>query len=326
MPTALITGITGQDGSYLAELLLEKGYRVVGLVRRSSSGTPERLRHLLGRIELAPGDLLDLPSLITTLEATRPDEVYNLAAQSFVPASWQQPLLTQDVTAMGVTRLLEAIRLVNRKIRFFQASSSEMFGDARQTPQNESTPFCPRHPYGISKLFAHWMTLNYRHKYDIFAVSGISYNHESPRRGTEFVSRKITRTAAKIKLGLASELRLGSLDSRRDWGFAGDFVRGMWLMLNRSQAEDFVLATGVLHSVQDVVEAAFSRVGLEWREYVRQDEQFSRAPEVNELRGDATRARERLAWEPRVDFKSMIEMMVDADLEDLARPQILKIS
>ncbi len=312
--TALITGVTGQDGSYLAEFLLSKGYRVVGMVRRSSTENFSRISHI-ENLELVQGDLLDQLSLISLLKSIEPDEVYNLAAQSFVPTSWDQPVLTGEFTALGVTRVLEAIRLVNPKIRFYQASSSEMFGKVRETPQTELTPFHPRSPYGVAKCYGHYITMNYRESYDIFAVSGILFNHESPRRGLEFVTHKITDGAAQIKQGLTDELRLGNLDAKRDWGFAGDYVKAMWMMLQHDTPEDFVVSTGVAHSVQDCVEVAFNHVGLDWTKHVVIDERFKRPAEVDLLIGDYKKARETLGWEPEVSFEEMIKMMVDADVE-----------
>mgnify|MGYP001188505358 FL=1 len=312
---AIITGITGQDGSYLAELLLEKGYEVVGVTRRLSTPNTGRIEHLLGRIELRPADLLDQLSLMKVVDEVRPHEFYNLAAMSFVPASWDQPLLTGEFNAQGVTRVLEAIRRIDTSIRLYQASSSEMYGKVRETPQTEDTPFYPRSPYGVSKVFAHYITVNYRESYDLFAASGILFNHESPRRGLEFVTRKITDGVARIKLGLAQHLSLGNLDAHRDWGFAGDYVRAMWSMLQQETPGDFVIATGVSHSVQDLVQTAFSHVGLEWQEYVRTDPRFLRPAEVDHLIGDSSRARAELGWQPNVDFKTLITMMVDADLE-----------
>jgi len=322
MKTALITGITGQDGSYLAELLLEKGYKVYGLVRRSSTVTFERIQHIQDRVELLSGDLTDQNSLYYALEQSNPDEVYNLAAQSFVQTSWTQPVLTGDVTALGVTRMLEAIRIFNQKIRFYQASSSEMFGKVQEVPQVESTPFYPRSPYGVAKVFGHWATVNYRESYGIFAVSGILFNHESPRRGLEFVTRKVTDGAARIKHGLADKLHLGNLDSRRDWGFAGDYVKAMWLMLQQDEPRDYVVATGETQSVQDLVSAAFEHAGLDWREHVVLDERFVRPAEVDLLIGDPALARQELGWSPEVDFGQLVRMMVDADLERVAaRPR-----
>ncbi len=314
MRTALITGITGQDGSYLAELLLEKGYRVFGVVRRSSTESFERIAHIKDRLELVQADLLDQYSLIEAVRTTLPDEVYNLAAQSFVPTSWQQPVLTGEFTALGVTRMLEAVRMVNPKIRFYQASSSEMFGKVRETPQNENTPFHPRSPYGVAKVYGHYITVNYRESYNLFAVSGILFNHESARRGLEFVTRKVSDGVARIKLGLASELRMGNLEARRDWGFAGDYVEAMWRMLQQETPEDYVVATGETHSVRELVEVAFAHVGLDWQQYVVQDPAFYRPAEVDLLVGDAAKARRQLGWEPKVSFQQLIGMMVDADL------------
>jgi GDPmannose 4,6-dehydratase len=316
--TALITGITGQDGSYLAELLLDKGYRVVGMTRRSSTSTNERILHLGDRIDLLQGDLLDQASLVEALRVAQPTEVYNLAAQSFVPTSWNQPVLTGEFTALGVTRMLEAVRQVDRSIRYYQASSSEMFGKVRQVPQNESTPFYPRSPYGVAKAYGHFLTVNYRESYGLYASSGILFNHESPRRGLEFVSRKVTDGAARIALGMATELRLGNLEAQRDWGFAGDYVEAMWLMLQQPEASDFVIATGQAHSVRDLCEIAFARAGLEYRDHVVIDPTLFRPAEVDHLRGDPSRAREVLGWQPKVDFQAMIEMMVDADLARLS--------
>ena len=315
--TALFTGVTGQDGSYLAELLLDKGYRVVGMTRRTSVATDERIAHLLDRIELVQGDLLDQASLVSALAGTSPDEVYNLAAQSFVPTSWNQPVLTGEFTALGVTRILEAIRQVDPRIRFYQASSSEMFGRVRDVPQTEATPFHPRSPYGVAKAYGHFLTVNYRESYGMFAVSGILFNHESPRRGLEFVTRKITHGVARIALGQTTELRLGNLDARRDWGFAGDYVRAMWAMLQQPDPEDFVVATGVDHSVRDVCRVAFERAGLDYERHVVIDPALLRPAEVDHLLGDASRARARLGWQPEVGFEELIGMMVDADLERL---------
>lgn len=312
---ALITGVSGQDGSYLAEFLLEQGYRVFGMVRRSSEEKCERIAHLKDKIELVQGDLLDQFSLISVLQETKPSEVYNLAAQSFVPTSWKQPVLTSEFTAVGVTRLLEAIRFVDRNIRFYQASSSEMYGKVRETPQSELTPFYPRSPYGVAKVYGHYITVNYRESYGLFAVSGILFNHESPRRGLEFVTRKVTDGVAQIKLGLADELRLGNLDAQRDWGFAGDYVKAMWLMLQQSKPDDYVIATGEMHSVRELVQVAFSHVGLDWEQYVKIDKAFIRPAEVDLLVGDCRKAKEELGWEPSVSFEQMIKMMVDADLE-----------
>ncbi len=314
MPTALITGITGQDGSYLAEFLLEKGYRVVGLIRHSSDPTYQRLQHILDKIELVQGDLHDLGSLVNVIQEYRPDEVYNLAAQSFVPTSWSQPLLTAEVNSLGVTRLLEAIRRVKPEARFYQASSSEMFGKVREVPQRETTPFHPRSPYAVSKVYAHWITVNYRESYDMFAVSGILFNHESPRRGLEFVTRKVTHGVAKIKLGLADELRLGNLEAKRDWGFAGDYVRAMWLMLQQDEPDDFVVGSEHTHSVRELCEVAFGYVGLDYRDFVVQDPRFYRPAEVDILIADATKAHQKLNWYPEVSFEEMIQMMVENDL------------
>ncbi len=316
---ALITGITGQDGSYLAELLLDKGYEVYGVVRRASSTNYWRIEHLLDRIHLRPGDLLDQLSLIKVIDEVRPQELYNLAAMSFVPASWDQPLLTGEFNAQGVTRALEAVRQVDPSIRLYQASSSEMFGKVREVPQTELTPFYPRSPYGVSKVFAHYITVNYRESYDLFAVSGILFNHESPRRGLEFVTRKVTDAAARIKLGIADSLALGNLDAHRDWGFAGDYVRAMWLMLQQERADDYVISTGESHSVQELVQVAFDQVGLEWQKYVRLDPKFLRPAEVDHLIGDSSKARTALGWKPEVDFSSLVRMMVDADLARLSR-------
>ena len=315
---ALITGITGQDGSYLAELLLEKDYEVFGLVRRSSTVNFERIGHLQDQIELISGDLLDQKSLVSALQTARPQEVYNLGAQSFVPVSWEQPMLTGEVTGLGVTRLLEAIRACDENIRFYQASTSELFGKAQETPQNEQTAFYPRSPYGVSKLYAHWITINYRESYGLFACTGILFNHESPRRGREFVTRKITHGVARIKHGLDQELRLGNLDSRRDWGYAGDFVRAMWMMLQQDEPDDYVVATGTSRTIGEFCEVAFAHVGLDWRQYVVVDERFLRPAEVYTLLGDATKAREKLGWEPEVGFEEMVRQMVDWDLEQVA--------
>jgi GDPmannose 4,6-dehydratase len=313
-PTALITGITGQDGSYLAEFLLEKGYRVVGMTRRSSVMNDERIAHLTGQLELVQGDVLDQASLVSALQAAQPSEVYNLAAQSFVPTSWNQPVLTGEFTGLGVTRMLEAVRQVDQSIRFYQASSSEMFGKVREVPQTEMTPFHPRSPYGVAKAYGHFLTVNYRESYGIFAVSGILFNHESPRRGLEFVSRKVTDGAARIALGLASELPMGNLDAERDWGFAGDYVRAMWLMLQRDEPSDYVIATGVAHSVRDLCRVAFARVGLDYERYVSVEPSLYRPAEVDHLLGDASRARVDLGWTPTVSFQEMIVSMVDADM------------
>lgn len=312
---ALITGITGQDGSYLAEFLLEKGYDVYGVVRRSSTETSERISHIKDRVTLVHADLTDQVSVIDVVTETRPHEVYNLAAQSFVPTSWKQPILTGDVTALGVTRVLEAIRLVDRSIRFYQASSSEMFGLVQETPQTEKTPLYPRSPYGVAKVYGHWITINYRESYDLFAVSGILFNHESPRRGLEFVTRKITDGVARIKLGVAQELRLGNLEAKRDWGYARDYVRAMWLMLQQATPVDFVISSGLTHSVQQFCEVAFAHVGLDWRKHVVSDPKFYRPAEVNVLLGDAGKARRELGWVPEVSFDELARLMVDADLE-----------
>ena len=318
MPTAIITGITGQDGSYLAEFLLAKGYEVIGMVRRSSTVTFQRIKQIQDDITIIQGDLHDQSSLVDVIERYRPQEVYNLAAQSFVPTSWNQPVLTGEVTALGVTRLLEAIRLINPETRFYQASSSEMFGKVREVPQSESTPFYPRSPYGVAKVYAHWITVNYRESYDLFAVSGLLFNHGSPRRGLEFVERKICHGVARIKLGLTDELRLGNLDSRRDWGFAGDYVEAMWLMLQRDGAEDYVIGTGVTHSVRELCELAFSHVGLDYKDYVVQDPQFYRPAEVDLLVADPSKAIKDLNWEPKIGFDGLVQMMVDEDLKFLA--------
>ena len=317
MKTALITGITGQDGSYLAELLLEKGYRVVGMVRRASTENFERIAHLRERVDLRQADLLDQLSLIDLLRAVTPDEIYNLAAQSFVPTSWQQPVLTAEFDAVGVTRLLEAVRLVAPGARFYQASSSEMFGQVRETPQRETTPFYPRSPYGVAKAYGHFITVNYRESYGLYACSGILFNHESPRRGREFVTRKVSDGAARVKLGLAQELRLGNLGARRDWGFAGDYVEAMWRMLQQPKADDYVVATGESHTVRELVEIAFGAVGLDWREWVHEDPALLRPAEVERLVGDASKARRVLGWAPRVSFRELVETMVRADLERL---------
>jgi len=317
--TALITGITGQDGSYLAEFLLEKGYRVVGMVRRSSGDQFERIAHLQERIDLREGDLLDQLSLITLLHDVEPNEVYNLAAQSFVPTSWAQPILTSEATALGVTRMLEAIRVVNRSIRFYQASSSEMFGKVRESPQSETTPFYPRSPYGVAKVYGHDITVNYRESYGLFACSGILFNHESPRRGLEFVTRKVAHGVAAIKLGLATELRLGNLQARRDWGFAGDYVEAMWRMLQQETPDDYVVATGTSHSVEDLVRVAFDVVGLRWQDHVRIDPELLRPAEVDHLVGNASKAERVFGWRPQVGFGALVEMMVRADLDRLGR-------
>ena len=318
MPVALITGITGQDGSYLAEFLLSKGYDVIGMVRRSSTVTFQRIHQIQDNITIIQGDLHDQSSLVDLVERYHPEEVYNLAAQSFVPTSWNQPVLTGEVTALGVTRMLEAIRLVNPETRFYQASSSEMFGKVREVPQNENTPFYPRSPYGVAKVYAHWITVNYRESCDLFAVSGILFNHESPRRGLEFVTRKITYGVARIKLGLTKELRLGNLESRRDWGFAGDYVEAMWMMLQRGEPEDFVIGTGETHSVRELCHLAFSHVGLDYEEFVVQDPRFYRPAEVDLLVADPGQAIEQLGWQPKIKFEELIQRMVDADLKRLA--------
>ncbi|HAJ38707.1 MAG TPA: GDP-mannose 4,6-dehydratase [Chloroflexi bacterium] len=321
MPTALITGVTGQDGSYLAELLLEKGYTVIGMVRRTSTINFDRINHIQDKIEVVQGDLLDQMSLIGILHDYRPDEVYNLAAQSFVPTSFTQPVLTGEFTALGVTRMLEAIRIVDPQIRFYQASSSEMFGKVVEVPQRETTPFYPRSPYGVAKVYGHWITVNYRESYNIFGCSGILFNHESPRRGLEFVTHKITHTAARIKLGMAKELRLGNLEARRDWGYAGDYVRAMWLMLQQNEPDDYVVATGETHSVQEFVEEAFGYLDLDWRQYVVQDSRYYRPAEVDLLVGNPAKAGAKLGWEPAVDFRQLVRIMVDADMEQLQKGQ-----
>jgi len=313
--TALITGITGQDGSYLAEFLLEKGYRVVGMVRRTSTINFDRLQHFQDDIEIVQGDLLDQMSLVDILQDVQPDEVYNLAAQSFVPTSWKQPVLTGEFTALGVTRVLDAIRIVNPQIKFYQASSSEMFGKVQEVPQTEATPFYPRSPYGVAKVYGHWITINYRESYDLFACSGILFNHESPRRGIEFVTHKVTHAAARIKLGLQKEVRLGNLDSRRDWGYAGDYVRAMWLMLQQDKPVDYVISTGETHSVKELCQTAFGHVGLNWEDHVVVDQKFYRPAEVDLLIGNPTKAKAELGWEPTISFEALIQMMVDADLK-----------
>jgi GDPmannose 4,6-dehydratase len=318
---ALVTGITGQDGSYLAELLLQEGYEVHGMVRRSSSDRFERIQHLTDRITLHQADLLDQLSIVGTLEEIRPQQIYNLAAQSFVPTSWKQPLLTGEFTALGVTRMLEAIRYVDPSIRFYQASSSEMFGKVLSSPQDERTPFYPRSPYGVAKVYGHFITVNYRESYSLFAVSGILFNHESPRRGLEFVTRKVTHAAAAISLGLASELRLGNLAARRDWGFAGDYVKAMWLMLRQDSPDDYVIGTGETHSVRDLVEIAFSYLDLDWRDHVVEDPALLRPAEVEHLCADASKARRNLGWRPKVSFEELIHMMVDADVQALSSSQ-----
>lgn len=315
---AFITGITGQDGSYLAELLLGKGYKVYGMVRRASVEKFERIAHIMDRIELIQGDLLDQYSLISALKKAQPTEVYNLAAQSFVPTSWAQPVLTSEFTAIGVTRMLESIRLVDPKIRFYQASSSEMYGKVLETPQTENTPFYPRSPYGVAKVYGHYITVNYRESYDLFAVSGILFNHESPRRGLEFVTRKVTDGVARIKRGLSSELRLGNLDARRDWGFAGDYVEAMWLMLQQDTPDDYVIATGETHTVKELVQVAFDHAGLDWEKYVKLDPAFIRPAEVDLLIGDPAKAKKQLGWTPKVSFEQLVKMMVDSDIERLS--------
>lgn len=314
---ALVTGLTGQDGSYLAEFLLEQGYEVFGLVRRSSTVNFERISHIQDKIHILSGDLLDQNSLISAVAEAEPDEVYNLAAQSFVPASWGQPVLTGQATALGVMRMLEAVRRVRLDTKFYQASSSEMFGKVRETPQSEATPFHPRSPYGVAKVYGHWITVNYRESYDLFAVSGILFNHESPRRGLEFVTRKVTDGAARIKLGLADELRLGNLDARRDWGFAGDHVRAMWMMLQRDEPQDYVIGTGATHSVRELVELAFGCLDLDWQKFVVQDDRFLRPAEVDLLVADPSKAKSELGWEPTVHFENLIRMMVEADMKAL---------
>jgi GDPmannose 4,6-dehydratase len=319
MPTALVTGVTGQDGSYLAEFLLEQGYRVIGMVRRTSTINFDRIKHIQDKIEIVQGDLLDQMSLISILQQYRPEEVYNLAAQSFVPTSFEQPVLTGEFTALGVTRVLDAIRIVDPAIRFYQASSSEMFGKVQEVPQRETTPFHPRSPYGVAKVYGHWITINYRESYNIYACSGILFNHESPRRGLEFVTHKITNAVARIKLGLENELRLGNLEARRDWGYAPDYVHAMWLMLQQDQPDDYVVATGETHSVREFVEEAFSYVDLDWQEYVVQDPKFYRPAEVDLLVGDPSKAGEKLGWEPSVSFKELVRIMVEADLKDWER-------
>jgi GDPmannose 4,6-dehydratase len=319
MTTALITGVTGQDGSYLAELLLEKGYRVVGVVRRTSHDSYERIGHLLDRVEIVAADLLDQHSLTMVVRDVEPDEVYNLAAQSFVPTSFTQPVLTGEFTALGVTRLLEALRLARPQARFYQASSSEMFGKAMEVPQSERTGFHPRSPYGVAKVYGHWITVNYRESYGMYACSGILFNHESPRRGLEFVTRKITDGVARIKLGLARDLRLGNLDARRDWGYAGDYVEAMWRMLQQPEPDDYVVGTGETHSVREFAELAFGHVGLDWQEFVRVDPALVRPAEVDLLLAEPAKARTRLGWTPRVGFRELVAMMVDADLDRLGR-------
>jgi len=316
---ALITGVTGQDGSYLAELLLGEGYEVAGMVRRTSNVNYERVEHIADKIRFVPGDLLDEGSIVAALRGVQPHEVYNLAAQSFVTTSWNQPMFTGEATALGVTRVLEAVRQVDPSIRYYQASSSEMFGKVREVPQDEMTPFYPRSPYGVAKVYGHWITINYRESYDLYACSGILFNHESPRRGLEFVTRKVTSSVARIKAGLDRELRLGNLDAKRDWGFAGDYVRAMWLMLQQDVPDDFVVATGETHSVRELCEIAFGRAGLDWTAHVVVDERFLRPAEVDLLVGSAARAAEKLGWTPTVGFAELVEMMVDADIERLRR-------
>lgn len=315
---ALITGITGQDGSYLSELLLEKGYKVYGIIRRTSTPNIERIRHIINSIEILDADLSDFSSVFKAIKAVKPDEVYNLAAMSYVPVSWKEPILTVGIGGVGVINVLESIRLIDNKIRFYQASSSEMFGKVRETPQNENTPFYPRSPYGIAKVTGHWITVNYRESFNIFAVSGICFNHESPRRGLEFVSRKISYNVAKIKLGLAKELKMGNLDAKRDWGFAGDYVRAMWLMLQQREPEDYVVATGETHSVREFLEIAFNYVNLDYKKYVKIDKKFLRPAEVDRLIGDSTKIRTKLKWKPEVKFEDLVKMMVDADLKLLS--------
>jgi len=315
MPIALITGVTGQDGSYLADFLLEKGYKVIGMVRRTSTVNFDRIQHIQDALTLVPGDLLDQVSLIEVLREQKPEEVYNLAAQSFVPTSFKQPVLTGECTALGVTRMLDAIRIVDPTIRFYQASSSEMFGKVLEVPQNENTPFYPRSPYGVAKVYGHWMTVNYRESYNIFACSGILFNHESPRRGLEFVTRKVTHGVARIKLGLSDEIRLGNLDSQRDWGYARDYVRAMWLMLQQDEPDDYVVASGQTHSVRELCEVAFGYVGLDYQDYVKVDPRYFRPADVDLLVGDASKARTNLGWEPEVTFEELIHIMVDADLK-----------
>ena len=315
MKKVLITGITGQDGSYLADFMLEKGYEVHGMVRRASTENDERIEHLKGKIHIHQGDLLDFMSLVELVDTVRPVEIYNLAAQSFVPTSWNQPVLTGEFTALGVTRILEAIKLIDRKIKFYQASSSEMFGKVQEIPQKETTIFYPRSPYGVAKVYGHWITINYRESYDIFACSGILFNHESPRRGREFVTRKITDTVSRIKLGLDDKLYLGNMDAKRDWGFAGDYVRAMWAMLQQDEPDDFVIATGETHSVKEFVELSFDRVDLDWKKYVEVDKSLFRPAEVHQLIGDASKAKRILKWEPTISFKELINMMIDSDME-----------
>jgi GDPmannose 4,6-dehydratase len=322
MPTALITGITGQDGSYLAEFLLEQGYKVIGLVRRTSTLNFGRIRHIQRRLTLASGDLLDEASLIKVLQEHRPQEVYNLAAQSFVPTSWNQPVFTGEATALGVTRILDSIRHVDPTIRFYQASSSEMFGKVREVPQTEATPFYPRSPYGVAKVYGHWITVNYRESYDLFACSGILFNHESPRRGLEFVTRKVTHGAARIKLGMDRVLRLGNLDAKRDWGYAGDYVQAMWLMLQQDEPDDYVVGTGRTHSVRELCRVAFGHLGLDYEEYVRVDPRFVRPADVDLLVSNPAKARARLGWQPSVSFEDLVVMMVEADLKRLQAEEL----
>ncbi len=317
--TALITGVTGQDGSYLAEFLLEMGYRVIGMVRRTSTLHFPRIAHIQDKIEIVQGDLLDQSSMMDLVREYQPEEIYNLAAQSFVPTSWQQPVLTGEFTALGVTRVLEALRHIKPSARFYQASSSEMFGKVQEVPQRESTPFYPRSPYGVAKVYGHWITVNYRESYDLFAVSGILFNHESPRRGLEFVTRKVTHAVARIKMGLQSDLHVGNLDSQRDWGFAGDYVRAMWLMLQQDKPDDYVISTGETHSVRELCQAAFEHAGLDWEKYTVVDPKFYRPAEVDLLIGDPAKAGKQLGWEPKVSFKELIQMMVDADMQELQR-------
>jgi GDPmannose 4,6-dehydratase len=321
---ALITGVTGQDGSYLADFLLEKDYEVTGMVRRSSMEKFDRIEHIKDKINIRQADLLDQYSLIKLLEEIQPDEIYNLAAMSFVPTSWNQPVLTAEFTAVGVTRMLEAVRATNPKIKFYQASSSEMFGKVKEIPQSEKTPFHPRSPYGVSKVYGHWITVNYRESYNFFAVSGILFNHESPRRGLEFVTRKVTHTAARIKLGLAKELRMGNLDAKRDWGYAGDYVKAMWMMLQQPDAEDYVISTGETHSVKELVEIAFSYLNLDYKDFIVVDQRFVRPAEVDLLIGDSSKAREKLNWKPGVSFEQLVKIMVDFDLESLKKEFSIK--
>ncbi|MBI4051670.1 MAG: GDP-mannose 4,6-dehydratase [Elusimicrobia bacterium] len=316
---ALITGITGQDGSYMTEFLLEKGYRVYGLIRRSSHEPTDRIQHLLSKIEILDGDLTDQSSLGAAVQTVNPDEIYNFAAQSFVPTSWNQPVLTADVTGLGVVRLLEAIHKYKSDAKLYQASSSEMFGKVKETPQKETTPFYPRSPYGVAKVYAHYITVNYRESYNLFACSGIAFNHESPRRGLEFVSRKVTHTAAKIKLGHTKELPLGNLEAKRDWGFAGDYVEAMWLMLQQDKPEDFIIATGQAHTVKELVQIAFDEVGLPWEKYVRVDKKLFRPAEVDHLIGDAAKAKQNLGWQPKLSFEEMIRLMVHEDIKSLSK-------